>query len=82
MIKVKDLVKGNTVRFVRYHHKRLIYVIVENGFEFGVPVSDTGDGIFKAEDRAMTYMRWIRKQAELINEARDTQNKIIGTIDA
>lgn len=58
---VKDMVKdGKKVIFVRYRKGELIYV-TECGFEFPVPVEDTGDGVFLAEDKAMLFMRYIRK---------------------
>ncbi len=63
---IKDMVKDNKqVRFVRYRHGELIYV-TECGFEFPVPISDTGDGVFLAQDKAMMFMRYIRKQIEAI----------------
>ncbi len=40
------------------------------GFEFPVPVEDTGDGVFNATDRAMLFMRYIRKQLQDIEEGR------------
>ncbi len=33
-------------------------------FQFPVPVDDCGEGKFLAEDKAITYMRYIRKQVE------------------
>lgn len=65
---IKDMVKDNKqVRFVRYRHNELIYV-TECGFEFPVPISDTGDGVFLAQDKAMMFMRYIRKQIEAIKQ--------------
>lgn len=58
---LKDLVKGKKVQFRLYRDGELWYA-TEDGFEFPVPISDTGTGIFKAEDGAIQYMRWIRKQ--------------------
>lgn len=61
---IKDMVKNNKkVTFVRYRKGNLYYK-TECGFEFPVPVSDTGDGEFLQEDKALTYMRWIRKQIQ------------------
>lgn len=37
-------------------------------FEFPVPISDTGTGIFPAEVKAITLMRWIRKQLERVEK--------------
>lgn len=58
---LKDLVKGKKVRFLYYRDGELWYG-TDDGFDFPVPISDTGTGIFKAEDSAIQYMRWIRKQ--------------------
>jgi len=55
-----ELVKGKKVRFTFYRDGALWYQ-TEDGFEFPVPITDTGSGIFKAEDTAISYMRWIRK---------------------
>jgi len=57
---LKELVKGKNVRFRFYRDGELWYG-TDDGFEFPVPISDTGTGIFKAEDGAIVYMRWIRK---------------------
>ena len=57
---LKDLVKGKKVRFKFYRDGELWYE-TDDGFEFPVPIADTGTGIFKAQDEAIHYMRWIRK---------------------
>lgn len=63
---VKDMVKdGKKVRFARFRKGELIYT-TECGFEFPVPTDDAGDGIFLAEDKAMLFMRYIRKHIENI----------------
>ena len=69
MFDIKAMLKDKEVTFVRYRKNELIYT-TECGFEFPVPISDTGDGVFKAKDKAMTYMRWVRKQIERVNEAK------------
>lgn len=61
---LKELVKNKKVRFKLYRDGELWYE-TEDGFEFPVPISDTGTGIFKAEDGAIQYMRWIRKHLEV-----------------
>lgn len=40
----------------------------ECGFMFPVPIDDTGDGTFLSKDKAMMFMRYIRKQLQLIDE--------------
>lgn len=63
---IKDMVKDNKrVKFCYYKHGELFYK-TECGFMFPVPISDTGDGIFLDEDKAMLFMRYIRKQIEAI----------------
>lgn len=61
---IKDMVKDNKkVRFVQYKHNQLWYE-TECGFRFPVPTEDTGDGTFLAEDKAILFMRYIRKAIE------------------
>ena len=60
MMTLKELVKGKKVRFKFYRDGELWYE-TDDGFEFPVPIADTGTGIFKAEDGAIQYMRWIRR---------------------
>lgn len=66
---LKDMVSGDKkVKFEFYRSGELWYS-TENGFKFPVPIADTGTGAFNAEDRAMLYMRWIRKQLEAATKA-------------
>lgn len=63
---IKDMVKdGKRVNFCYYKHGELFYK-TECGFMFPVPISDTGDGTFLAEDKAILFMRYIRKQIQAI----------------
>lgn len=65
MKNIKDMVKNKKVRFVHYRSGELIYK-TECGFEFPVPISDTGHASFLVEDNAIKFMRWIRKQMEIM----------------
>lgn len=66
---IKDEVKGNqVVKFLRYRSKNLWYV-TESGFEFPVPIDEAGEATFFAQDRAMLFMRYIRKHIEACQEA-------------
>lgn len=62
-----EMVKNKTVKFKYYRENELWYV-TEDGFEFPVPISDTGLAVFQAEDKAMLFMRWIRKQLDKVKE--------------
>ncbi len=62
MYTLKQLVSdGKQVHFQFYRKGELFYK-TDDGFEFSVPVADAGDGVFLASDRAMLFMRYIRKQ--------------------
>lgn len=72
MLSIKDMVKdGKKVKFKFYRQNELWYV-TEDGFEFPVPIEDAGDGIFLNEDKAMLFMRYIRKHAEMITKEKAT----------
>ena len=57
---LKELVKGKKVHF-KFDRDSELWYETDDGFEFPVPIADTGSGIFKAEDNAIAFMRWIRK---------------------
>jgi hypothetical protein len=73
MSKLKDMVKDKVVRFKFYRAGELWYT-TECGFEFPVPISDTGDGVFLVEDRAILFMRYIRKHMDYLDDARSEAN--------
>ena len=55
---------GGDVVFVHYRKGELWYRVEATGFLFPVPIADCGDGTFLPRDRAMLFMRYIRKAAE------------------
>jgi hypothetical protein len=70
MYNIKDIVKDNKqVTFSFYRHGELFYK-TECGLEFPVPINDIGDGVFLAKDKAILFMRYIRKHIDNINAAR------------
>lgn len=70
MSELKELVKNQKVRFLFYRKGELHYE-TDSGFEFVVPTEDTGDGVFLAEDKAIYFMRYIRKQLKDNDEGRN-----------
>jgi len=62
------------VKFSFYREGELFYT-TECGFEFPVPIADTGNASFLAEDKAILFMRYIRKEINKIAKAREEQNK-------
>lgn len=83
MLSLKELTVGKTVTFSRYQKGELWYTVGLNEddnefFEFPVPVSDTGDGEFKAIDSAMYFMRWIRQHRDMLIKAKQEQEITLG----
>ena len=67
---VKEMIVNNQkVRFAFYRDGSLWYE-TECGFRFPVPLSEAGTATFLAEDRAILFMRYIRKQVENVEEGR------------
>ncbi|CAN5283758.1 hypothetical protein BH11PSE11_BH11PSE11_07700 [soil metagenome] len=66
---IKEMVKdGKNVTLLYYKDAELWYR-TECGFEFPVPISDTSNAKFLPKDRAMFFMRYIRKHIEMLSEA-------------
>jgi hypothetical protein len=75
MESIKDMVKDNKkVRFSFYRDRQLFYR-TESGFEFPVPIDYIGNATFLAEDKAILFMRYIRKHLKTIDDARAEQAK-------
>ena len=77
MTDLKTLLKDNRVHFSRYHKGHLYYRIhdfhpdpkPESGalymtYEFPVPTEDIGDATFNETEKALLFMRYIRKAQE------------------
>lgn len=66
---IKDLVKGNSMAEFDYFMDGNLYYIVEDQntgleYRFFIPVDETGHSTFKAREKSITFMRWIRKSIE------------------
>jgi hypothetical protein len=67
------LIKGNHVFFNRYRAGVFYYRLrvpspkvsnvkeTDDYYEFGVPIEDIGEATLFVDDKAITFMRWIRK---------------------
>lgn len=70
MKSIKDMVTGEKqVTFTRYRDGELWYV-TDDDFEFPVPVADIGNATFLARDKALLFMRYIRKHMQMLELAR------------
>lgn len=62
---IKDIVKDNHVTFLRYRQGVMYYTVKvpekQSSYMFPVPLSDVGDATLDARDKAIIFMRYIRK---------------------
>jgi len=66
---IKQMVENSQkVRFKFYRDGQLWYG-TECGFEFPVPISEAGTATFLAEDKAILFMRYIRKYMEFLKKS-------------
>jgi ribosomal-protein-alanine N-acetyltransferase len=65
---IKDIIRDNNVRFLRFRQGYLYYAVTVPGestdYMFPVPVSDVGDATLHAQEKAILFMRYIRKAME------------------
>jgi hypothetical protein len=67
---LKEMIVDNQkVRYAFYRDGTLWYE-TECGFRFPVPIAEAGTATFLAEDRAILFMRYIRKHLATVEEAR------------
>ena len=65
---IKEIVKDNEVAFAKYRQGIAYYTVrvPSEGVDymFPVPLSDIGDATLHAKDKALVFMRYIRKALE------------------
>jgi len=67
-MKLIDMIRpGKQVHFYFAKGTQLWY-ITDDDFVFPVPFSDMGDGKFLPSDKAIIFMRYIRKQLKRVEE--------------
>jgi len=69
------VINNQKVAFRFYRDGQLWYA-TECGFEFPIPVSETGSATFLAEDRAILFMRYIRKYMEFLKKSMDWNDSL------
>ena len=67
---IKDHIKG-VVTF-QYYRAGNLYYKTETNLLFPVPIEDTGEATFLAQDKGILFMRYIRKQ--LANKEASNEN--------
>lgn len=67
---IKGMVENNkVVNFTRFQGGQLWYS-TECGFEFPVSLQEVGQSTYPSQDKALLFLRFIRKHIEMIQEAR------------
>ena len=61
ILTLKDMVKDNKKVVFEYYRDNALWYRTEDGFLFPVPISDIGTATFNREDKAILFMRYIRK---------------------
>lgn len=68
MPELKSLIKNNVVNFDFYRSNVMYYTVYDPSdgkyYRFPVRLNDAGEATLLAEDKAILYMRWIRKAQE------------------
>lgn len=59
---IKEHIKGNVT--FQYYRAGNLYYKTETDLLFSVPIEDTGEATFSAQDRGILFMRYIRKHLE------------------
>jgi hypothetical protein len=72
---IKDLVKDNKQVHLMHYRDGDLWYRHEDGLEFPVPVSDVGTATMLAQDKAMLFMRYIRKYIEMLKTAAEIEQQ-------
>jgi hypothetical protein len=73
MLSVKEMVSDNKKVFFTFYRQGNLWYKTECGFDFPVDIEDTGDGVFLDIDKAIYYMRYIRKHIEYIENSKQKE---------
>ena len=64
-MKVIDIIKSSDLAIFQYYRDGQLWYMVGD-FLFPVPIDDIGNATFKAEDKSILFMRYIRKHLKNI----------------
>ena len=75
-MKIKDYIKNCSVKFVFYRDSELWYEVIggPTKLEFPVPIKDIGNATFFRKDKAILFMRYIRKFIKVIEEGKNDRS--------
>ena len=68
---VKDYVKDDKKAYFKFYRQNVLYYETEDGtLLFEVPTYDLGDACANTEEKAIMFMKWIRKQLDANKQGR------------
>ena len=73
---IKEMVCNNQKVAFKFYRDGQLWYATECGFEFPVPIAEAGTATFLAEDRAILFMRYIRKHMEYLKKSMDQNNSL------
>ncbi len=73
---IKEMVENKQKVSFRFYRDGMLWYSTECGFEFPVPISEAGTATFLAEDRAILFMRYIRRHIEFLNKSMEQSNSV------
>ena len=73
---LKEMVRNNQKVTFRFYRDGQLWYATECGFEFPVPTLEAGTATFFAEDRAILFMRYIRKHLEFLEKSMEQKNSL------
>lgn len=79
---IKEMVQNKKKVMFRFYRDGQLWYATECGFEFPVPIAEAGTATFFAEDKAILFMRYIRKHIEYLNKSMHQQTSLEFTKDA
>ncbi len=73
---IKEMVENNQKVRVRFYRDGQLWYGTECDFEFPVPISEAGTATFLAEDKAILFMRYIRRHIEFLKKSMDQKESL------
>ena len=68
MTSIKHMVDNNQKVTFSWFRDGQMWYVTDTGFEFPVPISDVGTAQLKAQDKAILFMRYIRKHVDTMEQ--------------
>lgn len=78
MMNLKNMIKDQKKVHFSFYRDMELWYMTEDGFEFPVPIKEVGNATFMAQDKAILFMRYIRKHMEMLGQARKEQGEVRG----